>query len=158
MMLKKGKNIRILKPLLIWFSFCEEDPREMSGIMDTAVWRRFYQFYALFWSLLSSNSLWNILARCHLHFRSKLAGSIRGIGEIGPQNRKSPFSPFSNDFSGKTVMNEILGLDLLNMMSVSKIQNLQSFVHYREKTGRKKVFHSIVPAKLSAKLLPKPNS
>ena len=62
------------------------------------------------------------------------------IGEIGPQNRKSPFSPFSTDFSGKTVMNEILGLGFLNMMSGSKIPILQLFVHYREKTGRKKSF------------------
>ena len=65
---------------------------------------------------------------------------MRRIGDIGPQNRKSPFSPFSNDFSGKTVMNEILGLDLLNMMSGSKIPILQLFVHYHKKTGRKKSF------------------
>ena len=65
---------------------------------------------------------------------------MRRIGGIGPQNRKSPFSPFSNDFSGKTVMNEILGLGFLNMMSGSKIPNLQSFVHYREKNGRNKSF------------------
>ena len=37
-------------------------------------------------------------------------------------------------------MNEILGLGLVNMMSGSKIPNLQSFVHYRQKTGRKKSF------------------
>ena len=37
-------------------------------------------------------------------------------------------------------MNEILGLGLLNMMSGSKITNLQSFVHYREKTDKKKSF------------------
>ena len=75
-----------------------------------------------------------------MHFRSKLEGSIRGIGDIGSKNRKSRFSPFSNDFSGKTVMNEIFGLGLLNMMNGSKIQNLQLFVHYRQKTGRKKSF------------------
>ena len=46
----------------------------------------------------------------------------------------------ATDVSGKTVMNKILGLGLLNMMSGSKIPNLQSFVHYREKTGRKKCF------------------
>ena len=65
---------------------------------------------------------------------------MRLIGGIGPQNRKSPFSPFSANFSGKTVMNEILGLDLFNMMSGSKIPILQLFVHYHEKTGRKKSF------------------
>ena len=55
-------------------------------------------------------------------------------------------------------MNEILGFDLFNMMSGSKIPILQLFVHYHEKTGRKKAFRSIFPAKLSAKLLPKSNS
>ena len=39
-------------------------------------------------------------------------------------------------------MNEILGLGLLNIQvrEGSEIQNLQSFVHYHEKTGRKKSF------------------
>ena len=68
------------------------------------------------------------------------AGSIRRIGDFGSKNLKSQFSPFSTDFSGKTIMNEILGLGFLNMMSGSKIPILQLFVHYHEKTGKKKSF------------------
>ena len=56
MVLKKVKKIRILKLLLVWFSFPEEDAREMSyrGIMDTVLRRfpiyfiKFCEFYALF--------------------------------------------------------------------------------------------------------------
>ena len=110
----------------------------------------FVRFNALFWTFLLRIISYEIMKHDIICISDESSCFMGRIGENGSKNRKSPFSPFLTDFSGKTVMNEILGLRLLNMMSGSKIPILQLFVYYH--------FHSIVPAKLSVQLLPKPNS